>query len=687
MGSTITTEILHYNILQLIKILSPFTIIFIIIPLVLNRTKLESVPLKIVKGLTLSVFTAICTGYFLSFIKSFNLFFISIIYFPLFFLMYLLIEEVNVKKGLLAIGHWLLAKNKNSPNKANSQQPTAISQTFFIIIFLCTFFYLFYLRASHVLYHLAIYYYDVFSHMPGLKAFLSGEAALGPYYPLGQEAIIGLLKLFSNCDVMDIYRILGPVQSTLILFTLYFVVYEITKNKYIALFVTTILGINVSGIFPDVFYRQIIGLHQEFSLIFLLPAVYFAVQYMTKKHIKDLKYLILCICNTLLIHPYISLIALFLFLSVFFTGLLFRLWKIKTIILGMLAGCITALITLFPLVLWSIAQKSPLTHTSKQTIGILTTIYNRIISYSAPHSDIISFLIDMLNPIKDPNKWHNTLSANIIAYTTIISFIYIIGRFLLKKPYLIQHIYIIALALGQALLSVLYYGKAYNFPQIIYYERVALALSLVTFSLLGILLNELFVITMKLPLYLQKPLKVTYIFTACIILLISLITLPYGKVPLLKLQHEGALFSYVKIRDTFPEDSWTIISPVEEYPLTLGYGAHYELCSFPAQYSINDAKDINFSFTSTLPYKNIFIYVEKNPLLIWQSLPLEGSHYESNEPYRLYSNRKKLEKYIDKWMKEYSLSHYGLPNNAKVFYEDKDMKVFHIINELQGQYP
>ena len=220
MGSTITTEILHYNILQLIKILSPFTIIFIIIPLVLNRTKLESVPLKIVKGLTLSVFTAICTGYFLSFIKSFNLFFMSIIYFPLFLLMFLLIEEVDVKKGLLAIGHWLLAKNKNSPNKANSQQPTASSQKIFIIIFLCTFFYLFYLRVYPVLYHLAIYYYDVFSHMVGLKAFLSGEAALGPYYPLGQEAIIGLLKLFSFCDVMDIYRILGPVQSTLILFTL-----------------------------------------------------------------------------------------------------------------------------------------------------------------------------------------------------------------------------------------------------------------------------------------------------------------------------------------------------------------------------------------------------------------------------------------------------------------------------------
>lgn len=680
-------DILWYNISQLIRIMIPFTLIFIAIPVFINRNTRESLPLKITKGLTVSVFASICTGYFLSIIKLFNAFYFTIIYFPLFLVMFILIEGIPPLRG---IRQWFLGMTQHSGLRtqdcifnSNGQKPKAncpisYSNLFFIIMFICAFLFLFHLRSAPVLCHMEIYYYDIFPHMVELKNFIEGKAILGFYYPLGQEAVIGMLKLFSSCDVMDIYRIIGPVQSTLILFTLYFIVAEITNNKYIALMVTAISGADVCGIFPNVFYRQITGFHQEFAVIFLLPAVYFAVQYMTKKQGKDLVYFIISVCNTLLIHAYIALTALFLFAAIFVSGLILRQWKIKSILYILSAGTLITAIAALPVIIWSIIKKSYAV--TEWSIKAATGLFKNLLKSGTSFSDVPTFIIDALHPVKDPFIWHNTASANIIIYSIVVSILYTTLRIFFRKTPSVHHVYLMVFALSQAILAIFYYGHAYNFPQSIHYERLALSLNLITFSHLGILLFEFFNIIKLLPSKLYKSFKPAGIASAGIVFIWAMIVLPQSEVPLLKLQYEGALWSYVKIRDNFPSMSWTIISPVEEYSLSSGYGYHYELCNFPEQFSMEDAENSSFNFDSRISSKHIFIYVEKNPLLIWSSLPEEGYYTKATEPYRLYSNRKKLVNYVFTWMQEYIKSHQGLSINASIFYEDKDIIVYHIVN-------
>lgn len=670
-------EVFLYNLTQLIKILFPLILLFLFIPLFVNRSKEQTIPLKIIKGITLAVFIAVITGYLLSLTKLYNIFFLTLIYFPLLLISFIWVEEINIKE-------LLFAKGKIQKPESQNLTPIPYLKILFIVIFSSLFIYFFFLRSKEVLFHIMLYYSDPFVHLVLYKLFITGEAILRAFCPMGYYAFIGLISTYSFSDPMEIVRLLGPIQSTIILFTLFFMVYEITNNRNAAILVTSILGIDVTGIFPNVFYRQIIALPQEFATIFLLPIAYFAVQYMLKKQAKDLKYFVIAVCNTLFIHVNAAALALFLFLAVFLSGLLLRLWGKKTLIRIGIFGAFTAVVGAFPLIIWSLIQKSVLSYTTTQeSLKRLITTYQHI-TFDMTFTDIKNFLWDAINPIKDAVKWHNMLSADIIIYSTIISLVYICIRLLRKKPFLIQHVYLMVFSLTQFFYIIFYYGTPYNLPHFVYYERIALALSLSTLTIIGILINELFSLDWLLALRSWRLVNTIITF---IVLVLFIFIFPRDNTHLVKLQYEGALKTYIKIRENFQPKSWIIISPVEEYALVLWYGWHYELTDFLTEFSMADARNEDFSFTSKIYPRHIFVYVEKNPLVIWTDMPKDGIYASQvDDPYKLYSSRKKLEKYVQVWMKEYIKSHRGLPNNAKVFYEDKDLTVYYIVNLPKSQY-
>ncbi len=677
-------EILLYNISQLVKITLPFAAVFLVIPLVINRSKEQSNSLKLIKGIILAVFTAVCTGYLLSYFKFYNIFFLTVFYFPMLIILFLWVEGIKP----VAFCKWLSAKIKkhkvsvnNQQLIASSQQPKAKSQIFFIIMFLSMFIYFFFLRGYDVLTHIALYFSDPFVHLKLLKLFISGEIISTTSYPMGYHAIMGLISAYSFTDPMEVLRIFGPVQSTMIIFTIFFMVHEITKNKYAALLAASVLGLDVTGVFPNVFYRQMMAAPQEFAAIFFLPVIYFAVQYLREHKAKDLKYLFLGMCSALFVHPRVSVLILFPIFSVFITAALLRLWKLKTLTCIGIIGALTVVLGILPMVEWFNTQNAAISYDNMQTSVKMLEDWRQC-TLTSNWNNIGIFFLDALNPIKDTGKWDNAVPADIIIYSAIISLFYIVIRILFKIPLLKQHIFLMVLFLTQIFYIIFYYGESYNLPQIMYFERMALVFSLTTFTVIGILINEIFICSSKWLGNNQKLKNIIYSGTTFAVLFLLINIIPKDNAFKQTLQYEGALKAYIRIKEKFEPKTWTIVSPVEEYPLALGYGWHYELCNFPKNFNMEEAQDCNFRLGTKIGTKHIFIYVEKDPLPIWATIPEEEYNaFRDDDPYRSYSNRMEIEEYVQNWMHEYINSHDGLPDNARVFYEDIDLIVYHIVSD------
>ncbi|MBW9234286.1 hypothetical protein JQK62_18845, partial [Leptospira santarosai] len=73
-----------------------------------------------------------------------------------------------------------------------------------------------------------------------------------------------------------------------------------------------------------------------------------------------------------------------------------------------------------------------------------------------------------------------------------------------------------------------------------------------------------------------------------------------------QLQYDESVEAYLQIKDEFSLQNWTIISSIEEYPLAIDYGWHYNLIDFILE--LSNGEELKF------PTKDVFLFVEKIPV-------------------------------------------------------------------------
>lgn len=157
------------------------------------------------------------------------------------------------------------------------------------------------------------------------------------------------------------------------------------------------------------------------------------------------------------------------------------------------------------------------------------------------------------------------------------------------------------------------------------------------------------------------------------------------------LQTSTAAEACVKISEEYPQNTWTIVSPVEELSLIRGLGYHYELWEFIAnmeQYTPDRYFEI--------PTKHIFFVLEKKPLPYnvtrimgqeYEDEPIKAeeadtvvtkemlgiSEYGSMKYYNIYENRRALEAKLAAWIKVYSEM---FPDQMSVYMDSDDCIVY-----------
>lgn len=698
------------NLLELFRILLFFGILFILLPVLIKKPKKGNLIESIVIGFCISAFSGVIATYFLVVCKMYGLFSFLLLYIGMLVIIYFWIENIKFRdfkikekaiNFLIKLFDWVEKERDINWVKSRIQKiivylKNELNKKYFLykLTFICfvvfVFIYIFLLRLFEVISHTILYYSDSYGHLLITKLFLMGKSFYEKFYPIGYHSLMADIKIVSFSDLVDIIRFIGPIQSVVIMFSIYCFVFLVTKNKYSALLSTAILGLDSLDIWPQVFYRQLVALPQEFATIFFLPAIYFCLEYLIKQKSKYLKCLFISLANIFLIHLYVGILIIWPLVGIFIVGIFFRLWRIYTLVGILLMGILSCLVGVLPFVIWFVFRlilNIPIEQYGSMIFdeGFLF----RYVNFHMKIEDLVNFLWDAVNPIKDPLIWHNQTTANLIIYSLFISVLFLIFRVIFRRKFYARYFYLAVLAISQTFLIVFYYGFKYHLVSIMYFERVGLVLSINGVVTVGFLFNEIFAFLRNMCRKVQYKLKLLKIAMQCvkialvtsvyIVIMFMIIFLPYEKPDTQIYQYEGAIKAYKQIKKGFEFLDWTVISPVEEFSLTYGYGFHYELWKFLQDFSIEDAKNKDFDFGDKIPSKHIFIFLEKEPLLVWYTIPPTVYHISETEKYyRMYHSRKKLEKKLQVWVEAYRNSHKDLPNNAKVFYEDENIVVYHI---------
>ena len=515
---------------------------------------------------------------------------------------------------------------------------------------------LFFLSAAIRFQHAVTHYYypssDPYVHLKWVKLLGANQIYIDGVYPFGFEAIISALNTIFNIDPYYILRFLGPLAAVFLVFTIYYVIRKHRPQDYsIAIFALLIYFI--SSFQFGFIWRQYSSLSMEYGVIFVLPAIYFFVEYMKEKRMQSLLISMECFLLTILIHPYAA-ICLFISYLVLFV---FSLKHFSLIhLLKMVGGfAVTGVIGILPL-----------------ATGLLNG--------KEFHGESINFVQSSLNSndstlgaLSFETFFGRMEYAHILSFLCIGSFIWLILLFFRKRAWNAVYPFHLYIAISGTLF-LFYKAEWIGMPSLMLPYRIEVTMVLLTSisiaSILAILPNKRFSKVVSAMVILG------YIFLAY--QTIPSYSLPKGN----QLQYDASVEAYLEIKEEFMLQEWTVISSIEEYPLAIDYGWHYNLTDF--------IKNMGEEEEMIFPTKDVFLFVEKIPVGTTERVTAENVtdltlpvREVALDFYRLPEYRKILHEKTWFWVEGVQEKHPGL---LKVYLDTPNFTVYHVEQDSLDPY-
>jgi hypothetical protein len=502
---------------------------------------------------------------------------------------------------------------------------------------------------------------DTYVHQEWIKFLDINQLFVSSVYPRGYHAIVSSFYKLFFVDTYYVLRFIGPLAGALILLSIIYAVKRLfVKNQFIC-FMSILLYIFIADI-PTMAWRQIAALPQEYAALFLLPAIVFYINFM---HTKKFKYLILsseAILITLLIHPYVTvpLGITFIVIAIFNIKTFFSKPVFKNNIL-MFSTAIT--LGVLPQIIGMIVAPD-----KRGTFNFVTQ------SIKAPTISPDTFSLDSLSPLLE--------TAPYLRFFIILIFVYLLINILLKHIWLKKDNIIEKQQLNKAniliisslILYYLYRAPFYGLPVIMELLRIGMFFSLLAVIAFSVSLLQINIIFKKKIL----------VIPISIILCVALVYTAYNDKKIktdefkeLNMEYNDSVEAYLKIKKEFKPKEWNIVSPVEHYPLIIGYGWHYEIWEFA------DALDRNDNEKLTIEIPDLFIFVEKKifpdetPVSKELAVLTFITDRELLSDYYKGKTRKIIQSKVYYWAEEFLQRN----DEMTVYYESDVLKVYHIHNK------
>jgi len=502
---------------------------------------------------------------------------------------------------------------------------------------------------------------DCYVHLAWTKYLGINNIYQDGVYPYGYEAIISAMHKLFFIDPSVIIRFFGGMGSFLIVFSIYYILKKNFKNQYLIIFIGVaayVLGTELPNASNNT-WRQLSALPQEYAAIFLLPGFHFFNLFFTTN---KKTYLVLAaevLAITMFIHFYV---ALFLIIGYAILALLNfnKVFKGKTFIQLLASMSLATIIGLLP-------------------IGIALAVGMKFHALSlgfVVESATTSVKLNWREEIFRYVETNPTMKLFMIFALVILAYAFI-RIFFRKTP---EYTGKIKLFVMFVLLTAFTYTQVRSidigFPSVLEFSRAS--------TFLGIIVVVLFAMVVYIVEFFPFHKLIKYIFKLALgVVIITTVfqvqnyklLLPVGA----KLEYNDAAYGYYKIKSEFPLLNWTIISPVEQYQQSLGYGWHYNLWQFVEDTQIKTKDKIEF------PTDYIFVFIEKRPLNQSQPYVLTNpiSPEDYNQPfpdvglsyekfYTNYKNRRVIEAKAYYWLENYIQQ----KGNFTVYLENDVLKIY-----------
>lgn len=541
------------------------------------------------------------------------------------------LDSIEVNNGILnTFKEIIKSAGKNIYLLAQSIYKKFLSNPIGIILLLVVFAFGAVIRFSHSVLHVSYGASDPYVHLAWTKYIGDNQIYTDGVYPYGYNAIISALSKLSFIDPYIIIRFIGAIGGCLIVFSVYYIIRKNSKNSMIpAIF--GIVAYVVSTELPINTWRQMSALPQEYATAFILPGIYFLLEYFERK---ERKYLFLAaevLILTLLIHTYaaVFLTAGYVIVCLFNIPSFFNI-KFIAKFTGIMV--ISAFIGFLPII-----------------IGLLAGL--------EMHKASIDFIIQgggvAEKPFHISNLFTYTEKNSALFILVIISIVLIVvslmGLFNKKAKNSVKIKAGFVFVLMSLLLYLQFRAQDLGLPALMEISRTGTFLGLAAAVMFGFCIGavDLYPIN-KWVANAVKIIACAVVFT--FLFQFSNFGMPVGE----RQEYDEAGYSYMQIKNNYPAANWTIVSPVEQYSEVLGYGWHYQLWQFVKDVEADKKNKV------TIPTQYVFWFIEKIPVDSAQKIteadatpdfPVITGNYD--EYYTITENRRIIEAKAYYWLEDY----------------------------------
>lgn len=450
-------------------------------------------------------------------------------------------------------------------------------------------------------------------------------------YPQGLHIFNATVRKFAGTDAIYVVKFIGPFNGVLTTIALYYFVQHLTGRKTAGIISAFVFGILGPFLYLE-WDRQAATNSQEFALIFIFLAWHYMIRFFNTKEKSYLGTATVALAVMGLVH---SLVWAFACLGVVLIALSYFVFgpikNFKTILYTALACIISGAISGIPLVIGLFMDKGY-------------------------HSSSLDYLTSAVTAEIQKLAFLDYLAAGGIVLMTILL---LLSKWMKERP---EPLLFTILISATTLLSYIYLGWLTGNTLII--TRIGLLWSIILCLAIGVGWHAL--------LKVFKTTKPVELFLCIGILVIA--TNSYRPAPAqpYKMYHDVMLNQYIRISKEFTPTTWTMVSNEEGYALSLNKGWHMHLWDLVDGYSPETEEIVKRDASGqVLDSDNIFLFIEK---VVFEP-PLEIL-----KP--IVENRKEYYSLMEEWVNTYSIHH----NNIEVYYEDENIKVYHIHQPRKNEF-
>ena len=537
-----------------------------------------------------------------------------------------------------------------------------------------------YLRFYDALHHAAPAMSDAYVTLAWMK-YIDGRMLFHDgIYPQGFHIYLSILHKFAACDALFILKYTGPLNGVLTTLGLYLFVSKITGRKLPGVISALVFGV-FGGILPLEWHRQGSTNSQEFAIVFLFPAWYYAVSFLKTRNKEYLwtaaaAFAVIGFVHTLIL-AYLCLglaciVSAYLLLD--FRKTLRSVGQL--FVTGIFAGVVAALPVPIALLFGKTFHNSSIEYLAQQVqsniqvIPIITfidkiallglvlffliTLWKRKSGYDQAESLFIFclgvsafFLYLLVGPISENALligrlgilWSLLAACGVgLGLEAVFRMIWVKSNTLKLSLSAIVSIFLIT--------GAIVYFKPAPTQQLIHNSPKSLSQGVVSFfrpysTQLSSDNTPKSIIQGAIEYFRPVPAK------------------PY------KMQYDAEVDQYLRISEEFPNSTWTFVSVGDEgYDLVLGKGLNINAKDFLI-YDPQNSKLVKMvdGKLSILADENLFILIQKKLFLVDQP-----------EMVPILAQREKDYAELEQWVAKYKESH----DNLSVYYQDDNIVIYHI---------